>query len=102
MMNHRKILLIIKSLEGRGAQRAATILARAFVELGSEAHVLCLEDNLELPLDERVHYHVLGYDPAKLPADFNQIALYQEVADKIDRYVLTNIGMPDLILVNIH
>lgn len=96
------ILLIIKSLEGRGAQRAVTILAHAFIELGLQAHVLCLEDNLELPLDERVHYHVLGYDPDKLPVAFDQIAPYQEVAAKIDRYVLANIGEPDLILVNIH
>jgi len=102
MINPPIILLVIKSLEGRGAQRAVTILARAFVELGTQAHVLCLEDDLELPLDERVHYHVLGYDPAKLPADFDQTAPYQEVADKIDRYVIANIGQPDLILVNIH
>lgn len=101
-MNQPIILLILKALEGRGAERMVTTLARAYADMGYRVHVLCLEDTQEMLLDTRVHHHVVPYYQPPLQDELAQAAAYQEVAKRIDRYVLVNIGEPDLILANIY
>ncbi len=104
------ILLILKALEGRGAERMVTTLARAYVEMGYDVHVLCLESTEEMALDSRVAHHVVPYsEPNNLngvgqnrQSESKQAQAYRMVAKRIDDYVLANIGVPDLILVNIY
>ena len=101
-MNQPIILLILKALEGRGAERMVTTLARAYADMNYRVHVLCLEDTHEMPLDSRVQHHVVVYNESLLEEDSKQAAAYKVVAKRIDSYVLENIGMPDLILANIY
>ncbi|WP_201617983.1 glycosyltransferase [Psychrobacter urativorans] len=96
------ILLILKALEGRGAERMVTTLARAYVEMDYCVHVLCLEDTQEMPLDPRVQHHVVPYNQLLFEEESEPAAAYKTVAKRIDNYVLENIGVPDLILVNIY
>ncbi|TXD97905.1 glycosyltransferase [Psychrobacter frigidicola] len=100
------IVLILKALEGRGAERMVTTLARAYADMNYEVHVLCLENTQEMPLDSRVQHHVVAYNQVHNQAEFEedskQAADYKTVAKRIDDYVLANIGTPDLILVNIY
>ncbi|WP_350557865.1 glycosyltransferase [Psychrobacter sp. CAL346-MNA-CIBAN-0220] len=96
------ILLILKALEGRGAERMVTTLARAYAEMDYRVHVLCLEDTQEMPLDPRVQHHVVPYNQPLFEQQLEQAAAYRMVAERIDRYVLENIGVPDLILANIY
>ncbi len=96
------ILLILKALEGRGAERMATTLARAYVEMDYCVHVLCLEDTHEMPLDPRIEHHVVPYYQSFFKEESEQISAFRTVAKRIDSYVLKNIGMPNLILVNIY
>lgn len=96
------ILLILKALEGRGAERMVTILARAYLEMGYDVHVLCLEDTKDMRLDYRVHYHVVPYNEPLLDTEIEQAAAYEQVAARIDDYVLNHIGKPELILANIY
>lgn len=100
------ILLILKALEGRGAERMVTTLAHIYVEMDYEVHVLCLESTQEMPLNQQVNYHLVPHDQVFLKQDFaedsEQAAAYRTVAKRIDNYVIKNIGMPNLILVNIY
>ncbi|MGP9638172.1 glycosyltransferase [Psychrobacter sp. AOP3-A1-26] len=100
------ILLILKALEGRGAERMVATLARAYADMGYSVHVLCLENTQKMPLDYRVQHHVVAYNQTHNKAIFEeeseQAAGYRTVAKRIDHYVLKNIRVPDLILANIY
>ena len=101
-MNKPSILLILKALEGRGAERMVTILARAYTEMDYDVHVLCLEGTKDMRLDSRVHYHVVAYNQPLLETEIEQAAAYKKVAARIDDYVLSHVGAPELILANIY
>lgn len=100
------ILFILKALEGRGAERMVTTLARAYVQMNYQVHVLCLESTRQMPLDSQVQYHIVPYNhiflDQQLAIDSEQALSYQAVAQRIDAYVLKHIGTPNLILVNIY
>ncbi|WP_201594521.1 glycosyltransferase [Psychrobacter vallis] len=100
------ILLILKALEGRGAERMVTTLARAYIQMDYSVHVLCLEDTQEMPLDPRIKKHIVPYYEVfaqqQLAPDSEQANAYKAVAERIDFYVLNQIGVPDLILANIY
>ena len=100
--NRPSILLILKALEGRGAERMVTILACAYLDMGYDVHVLCLEDTRDMHLDSGVSYHVVAYNQPPLKTETEQAAAYKQVAARIDNYVLKNIGIPKLILANIY
>lgn len=105
-MNQPIILLILKALEGRGAERMVTTLARAYIEMDYSVHVLCLEDTQEMSLDPRIKKHIVPYYEVfaqqQLEPDSEQASAYSAVAKRIDHYVLSQIGIPDLILANIY
>ena len=101
-MNSPIILLILKALEGRGAERMVTTLARAYADMDYCVHVLCLEDTQKMALDDRVTHHIVPYNEPLLPQESEQATAYKLVAKRIDNYVLSNIGEPNLILVNIY
>lgn len=96
------ILLILKALEGRGAERMVTMLARAYVGMDYYVHVLCLENTQKMPLDDRVVHHIVPYKELLMQKESEQAAVYQSVAKRIDEYILSTIGQPNLILVNIY
>lgn len=101
-MNQPIILLILKALEGRGAERMVTTLARAYIDMNYAVHVLCLEDTKDMRLDSGVHHHVVPYNQPLLNTEIEQASAYKQVAARIDEYVLNHIGMPELILANIY
>ena len=100
--NRPSILLILKALEGRGAERMVTILARAYLNMNYDVHVLCLEDTKDMHLDSGVFYHVVSYNQPLLEKEIEQATAYKQIAARIDDYVLKNIGIPELILANIY
>ena len=100
--NQPSILLILKALEGRGAERMVAILARAYLKMDYDVHVLCLEDTTDMRLDSAVHYHVVPYNQPLLNTETEQAAAYKQVAARIDEYVINHIGKPELILANIY
>ena len=100
------ILFILKALEGRGAERMVTTLASAYAKMGHSVHILCLEETQDMPLDADVHYHIVPYDEVFSEQDIEpnskQAQAYVAVAKRIDEYVLSQIGRPNLILANIY
>ncbi|MFB9162299.1 Glycosyltransferase involved in cell wall bisynthesis [Psychrobacter pacificensis] len=100
------ILFILKALEGRGAERMVTTLASAYAKMGHSVHILCLEETQDMPLDADIHYHIVPYDKVFSEQDIEpnskQAQAYEAVAKRIDEYVLSQIGTPNLILANIY
>jgi len=100
------ILFILKALEGRGAERMVTTLASAYADMGYRTHILCLEATQDMLLDARVQYHIVPYDEVfseqNLDPESTQAQAYEAVAKRIDTYVFSQIGVPDLILANIY
>ena len=100
------ILFILKALEGRGAERMVATLASAYADMGYRTHILCLEATQDMLLDARVQYHIVPYDEVfseqNLDPESTQAQAYESVAKRIDTYVLSQIGKPDLILANIY
>jgi len=100
------ILFILKALEGRGAERMVTTLASAYADMGYRTHILCLEATQDMLLDARVQYHIVPYDEVfseqNLDPESTRTQAYESVAKRIDTYVLSQIGKPDLILANIY
>ncbi|SJN38455.1 glycosyltransferase [Psychrobacter sp. JB385] len=100
------ILFILKALEGRGAERMVTTLASAYVKMGHSVHILCLEHTQDMSLDAGIHYHVVPYDkvfsPQNMAPSSTQSADYRTIAQRVDNYILSQIGTPDLILANIY
>ena len=100
------IVLMLKALEGRGAERMVTTLASAYAEMNFDIHVLCIEKTQDMVLDTRVQYHLVPYyqifTEAQLQPNSEQAIAYEQVAKRIDDYVISNIGIPDLILANIY
>jgi len=100
------ILFILKALEGRGAERMVATLASTYADMGYRTHILCLEATQDMLLDARVQYHIVPYDEVfseqNLDPESTQAQAYESVAKRIDTYVLSQIGKPDLILANIY
>lgn len=100
------ILFILKALEGRGAERMVTTLATTYAKMGYHVHILCLEETQDMPLDIGIQYHVVPYNevffPQEIAPDSSQSSAYKTVAQRIDDYVISHIGMPSLILANIY
>lgn len=100
MEQNKKIaLLVINCLQGGGAERVVLTLGQGFYELGYEVHILRFKPRAEYELNPNLIYHVLKFKPYKLiPGSERRDKFF---AHAIDRYVLKNIGQPDIILSNL-
>ncbi|MGM8898261.1 MULTISPECIES: glycosyltransferase [unclassified Psychrobacter] len=100
MNQHSKIvLLVINCLQGGGAERSVLTLGQGFHELGYEVHILRFKPLVEYDLNPNLIYHVLRFKPYKLIP--NPQLRYQLFAKTVDKYVLSKIGQPDIILSNL-
>lgn len=95
----KKIVLAIFTLQGNGAERFALTMAKALVDNGYEAHVVYFKDIIELPVPENINLHFFNYQKyRKIPR-----SLRVPIAAKaFDKFILKNIGKPDLVLSNLY
>lgn len=101
MQNKPKILLVIRSLSGRGGERSVLTLAQGFYDIGCEVHLLCFHATQDYDLNPNFHYHLLDIKHWYYKLLITSTWKYQAIARKFDQYVLTHIGQPDLILSNL-
>ena len=100
MKQHKKIaVLVINCLQGGGAERVVLTLGQGFHELGYEVHILRFKPLVEYDLGPNLNYHVLRFKPYKLiPGSERRDRIF---ARAVDKYVLQNIGQPNIILSNL-
>ncbi|PWQ94629.1 glycosyltransferase [Leucothrix arctica] len=98
-MLNKKIVLAIFTLQGSGAERFVLTLAKAFLDLGYEPHIIIFKNVIELPVPAGVKLHVFPYQALRiLPKKIRR-----RVASKLfDQFVLRFIGQPSLILSNLY
>ena len=97
---NKTIVLAIFTLQGGGAERFVLTLAKAFLQLGYQSHVVCFKREVDYDLPEGLHYHYLNYQTYRwLPKGPLRYRLF---AQRFDRYVRQHIGQPALLLSNLY
>lgn len=95
----KKIVLAIFTLQGNGAERFALTLAKGLVDAGHEAHIVYFKNIIDLPIPENIQLHFFDYQKYRAIPKFMRIGF---AARAFDKFVLKNIGMPDLVLSNLY
>lgn len=95
----RKIVIVLSSLQGGGAERVALNLYKGFECYPVvECHIVCLENVIDYDLPENIRLHILNLPRRNI---FTAAFYKQWQARKIDDYIINNIGFPDLVLSNL-
>ncbi len=94
-----KILLVINSLKGGGAERVVLTLGQGFHDLGYEVHVLTFKPQIEFSLNPNLNYHLLKFKNFKLIPKLDRRD--RVFAYVVDRYISKKIGKPELIISNL-
>lgn len=100
MSQQKKIaVLVINCLQGGGAERSVLTLGQGFYELGYEVHIVRFKPLVEYDLNPNLNYHLIRFKPYKLiPGELRRYKIFARVLDK---YILSNIGHPDIVLSNL-
>ncbi|GAA0320111.1 glycosyltransferase [Psychrobacter aestuarii] len=94
-----RIVLVINSLQGAGAERFVLTIGSAFDALGFDVHVVRFDPKVEFALPENLKYHLIDYQGYRwLPKGAIR---YRMFARSIDNYILKHIGTPALVLSNL-
>lgn len=95
----QSIVLATFTLQGGGAERFVLTLARAFVKLGFDTHIISFKAQVDYALDDGVSVHFLDYQSYRwLPKPLR----YPIFAKVFDSFVKQHIGKPSLILSNLY
>src|SRR5690606_21743334 len=92
------IVLAIFTLQGNGAERFALTLAKGLIDAGHEAHIVYFKNIIDLPIPEGVKLHFFDYQKYRAIPKFMRAGF---AAKAFDRFVIKNIGTPDLVLSNL-
>lgn len=94
----KTIVLAIFTLQGNGAERFALTLAKGLIDAGHEAHIVYFKNIIDLPIPEGVKLHFFDYQKYRAIPKFMRSGI---AAKAFDKFVLKNIGIPDLVLSNL-
>ncbi|MDM1341696.1 glycosyltransferase [Acinetobacter pseudolwoffii] len=94
----KTIVLAIFTLQGNGAERFALTLAKGLIDAGHDAHIVYFKNIIDLPIPEGVKLHFFDYQKYRAIPKFMRASL---AAKAFDRFVIQNIGTPDLVLSNL-
>ena len=95
----KKIVIAIFTLQGNGAERFALTLAKGLVDAGHEAHIVYFKNIIDLPIPENIQLHFFDYQKYRAIPKFMRTGF---AARAFDKFVLKNIGIPDLVLSNLY
>lgn len=94
----KKVVIAISCLRIGGAEQFVITLAKSLKYLGHDVHILILNDCIELPVPKDIPLHIFPYDKYRKIPRFMRKRI---IAKAIDRFILKNIGKPDLVLSNL-
>lgn len=100
MVQSQKIVLVINSLQGGGAEKFVLTLGEAFSQLGFEVHVVRFDPKVEHTLSEDLTYHLVPFDNYKWLKKGTLRHFF--FAKAVDSYIKKHIGEPVAILVNLY
>ena len=94
----KNIVSVINDLKGNGAERVVITLSESFVSLGHSATIVCFNDLIELPVNKEIN--VITFKISRwrwIPRGIRG----KLVSFFLDRFILREVGRPDLILSNL-
>lgn len=94
----KTIVLAISVLSIGGAEQFVITLSKSLKSLGHNVHILMLQDEIALPVPDDIPVHVFPYDTYRKIPRFMRKKI---IAKAIDKYIIKNIGIPDLVLSNL-
>lgn len=100
MVQSQKIVLVINSLQGGGAEKFVLTLGEAFYQLGFEVHVVRFDPKVEHTLSEDLTYHLVPFDNYKWLKKGTLRHFF--FAKAVDSYIKKHIGEPVAVLVNLY
>ncbi|USZ14928.1 glycosyltransferase [Moraxella sp. FZFQ2102] len=95
----KTVVLAIFTLQGNGAERFALTLAKGLVDAGHDAHIVYFKPIIDLPVPDGVQLHYFDYRRYRILPKFMRSAV---ACAAFDRFVMREIGMPDLVLSNLY
>lgn len=95
----KTVVLAIFTLQGNGAERFALTLAKGLVDAGHDAHIVYFKPIIDLPVPDGVQLHYFDYRRYRILPKFMRSAV---ACAAFDRFVMHEIGMPDLVLSNLY
>lgn len=96
--NKKTIVLAIFTLQGNGAERFALTLAKGLTDMGHHAHIVYFKAMIDLPIPEGIKLHFFDYQKYRI---FPKLIRNIFATKAFDKFVLKNIGTPDLVLSNL-
>lgn len=89
----KKIVFVIKNIQGNGAERFVLTLAKAMHDYhNAECHIICFENILEYNVPSIIKLHFFK---------INKSHAHKKNSVLLDAFILENIGKPDLVLSNL-
>ncbi len=99
LVQSQKIVLVINSLQGGGAEKFVLTLGEAFYQMGFDVHILCFDPKIEYDIPNGLHYHLIEYKRFRwLPRNKLRFLVFSRIVDK---YIKKNIGNSLFILSNL-
>lgn len=96
----KKIVLVINSLQGGGAEKFVLTLGGILHNIGCEVHILRFDPLTEHVLNDNLTYHLVPFRAyRRFPKGKIRHFFF---AKAVDNYIQKNIGEPDFILVNLY
>lgn len=95
----KKVVFVISSLQGNGAERFVLMLAKGLQDYECEAHIVYFRNKIDLPIPNDVKLHYFNYNKFRMIPKFMR---QKFIAPYLDKFILNNIGRSDLILSNLY
>lgn len=100
LVQSQKIVLVINSLQGGGAEKFVLTLGEAFYQMGYEVHIVRFDPIVEHTLSENLIYHLIPFrNYRRLPKGKIRHFFF---ARAVDGYINKHIGQPVAIFVNLY
>lgn len=97
-MSKKIVVLIINTLKGGGAERSVLTLAKGFCDLGYRTHIIYFKSKIEYELIDGIKYHHVSIKAFNIVP---KVIRDKVISGYIDRFILKNIGIPNIILSNL-
>lgn len=100
MSQPQKIVLVINSLQGGGAEKFVLTLGEALYHMGFAVHVVRFDPKVEHTLSDNLSYHLVPFDKYKWLKKGKIRHFF--FAKAVASYIKNHIGDPACILVNLY
>lgn len=97
-MKNKRVIFVIFTLQGNGAERVVLTLAGAMHKLGHDVSIVCFKDHIEYEVETEIPLYFFPYQKFRIIPKFVRSFF---AAKAFDRFVADNFGQVDLVFSNL-